>query len=107
MNTMTPEELQAWTERMRRNPGPPAIALRQAQARKARRVERVAKESVAPPEARHGCKGDKAHHWRIAEPEGEYSEGRCRHCQKTKVFRNSSPEMGPSEWFGSAIRVKE
>lgn len=31
---------------------------------------------------------DCVHHWRIAEPNGPVSEGRCLHCGATRQYRN-------------------
>lgn len=32
------------------------------------------------------------HHWRIATPQGEYSEGTCKRCKATRMFRNWAPD---------------
>jgi len=34
---------------------------------------------------------DHAHRWRIEEPQGPTSSGRCRGCGELRLFRNSSP----------------
>ena len=32
------------------------------------------------------------HHWRIATPQGEFSDGVCLNCGETRVFRNWEPD---------------
>lgn len=36
-----------------------------------------------------GSEGDCVHHWKIKEPAGRYSEGRCKKCGSTGSFKNS------------------
>lgn len=36
------------------------------------------------------------HHWRIARPQGEFSDGVCLNCGETRSFRNSYDEEAAS-----------
>ena len=48
------------------------------------------------------------HHWVIASPEGEFSQGVCKICGKTKKFPNSAEDnlwqrnVPQSRWTGRA-----
>ncbi len=46
----------------------------------------MSKRTTVQPRGRH------FHRWRIAEPNGPVSEGRCRECGATREFRNWLPE---------------
>ena len=34
------------------------------------------------------------HHWRIAMPQGEFSDGVCLNCGEARIFRNWEPDLG-------------
>lgn len=69
------------------------------------KAQRIALENAQ--NARQPCKPGRAHHWMLGEPQGRESVGKCRYCKGVRVFRNASPEMGVSEWFGAERRRDE
>ena len=64
--------------------------LRMAGKRKAGKVKQP--KPIVP------CLEGMAHHWMIEPPDGPQSEGVCKHCSQTMVFRNSEPPADFSMW---------
>lgn len=44
------------------------------------------------------------HRWRIAEPNGPYSEGVCRECGATRMFGNSEESVGVPVRFADEVK---
>ena len=46
---------------------------------------------------------DCIHHWRIAEPNGPDSQGRCSKCHKVRFFKNGFNEEKTKKWREKAV----